>query len=168
MPILFCVISSDGVRIFRNLWAIVTHCPGRSRDHFCPSSSVFWPKCVPCGHRWGADSLGRLYSLACLGKHFFRQRERESVIAYLIRILSISASHAAPPHATIGPHPLHDCGSVSGAGGDQCDARRFAGRPLLSAPFYRLPIGLAHILAYRDAGVFACANTDSTDSRWRG
>src|SRR6267154_1712010 len=86
-----------------------------------------------------------------------------SVIAYLLRILSISASHAAPPHATIGPHPLHDCGSVSGAGGDQCDARRFAGRPLLRAPIYRFPTRLAHILAYRDAGVFPSANAACTD-----
>lgn len=55
-----------------NLRATVTHCSDRGCDHIRPSASVFWPECITCGHRWGADSLGRFYSLACLGKHFLK------------------------------------------------------------------------------------------------
>src|SRR5947208_9324719 len=60
----------------------------RSRGHFRPSASLFWPKRVPSRYRRGADSIGRVSSLAYLGE--YHQEQAYHCLTGPIYLISLS------------------------------------------------------------------------------
>jgi hypothetical protein len=162
MPILFSTTSSDGVR------TSLTHT--RPLLSLWAGAAIIFALALLCSGQ--SASLVATVAGQIVSEGFLRWRVSVCIATkqeYLdSQDLSTLASHAAPPHAAIGPHPLSGSGCGRGAAGDQRDAHRVAGRSLSYTPIYHPPASLAHILTYCDAGACACTCTAYAEGRRRG